>query len=109
MKEVPQANVYILKLVLHDWPEEQCVTILRNIRNAMAPGGRLLIVEQVLDEMTPSPMAAYLDLTMLTSLGGRERTFQEYAALLQSAGLKATGQTPAKAFPYAIVEVVASS
>jgi O-methyltransferase domain len=106
--EVPQANVYLLKLVLHDWPEERCLTILRNIRKSMTPGSRLLIVEQVLDETTPSPIAAYLDLTMLTSFGGRERTLQEYGALLEAAGLRATGQIPAKTFPYAMIEAVAS-
>ena len=81
--EVPRADIYILKLILHDWPEEQCLTILRNIRRSMAPESRLFIVEELLDDTTPAAIAAYLDLTMLTALGGRERTFKEYCALLR--------------------------
>jgi hypothetical protein len=107
--EVPSATVYLLKLILHDWADEECLTILQNIRKSMTPGSRLLIMEQLVDETTPSPLAAYLDLSMLTSLGGRERTFEEYATLLEAAGLRAKHKIALTTFPYAIIEVSAPS
>ena len=86
------ADAYILKSVIHDWDDERSVTILRNCRTAIAPGGKLLLVERVMPErMAASPShlrAAMLDLNMLVMPGGRERTAAEYAALFAAAGLE---------------------
>ena len=48
---VPEADLYLLKMVLHDWDDEQCVRILRNCRTAVRPNGRALIVEMVIGEL----------------------------------------------------------
>ena len=81
-------DVYLLSHVIHDWTEDQCVTILGNCRKAMKSGGRLLIVEMVLPAGdTPHP-GKMLDLVMLVMPGGQERTEQEYRALLSQAGFR---------------------
>ena len=77
---------YVLSHVIHDWSEDQCLTILGHCRNAIAPHGRLLIVEMVLPSGdTPHP-GKVLDMVMLTIPGGQERTEAEYATLLGKAG-----------------------
>jgi hypothetical protein len=80
-------DIYLLKQILHDWDDEQSLTILRNCAKAMKPGGRVLIVEMVIpDDRRPTP-AQLMDLNMLVLLPGRERTAAEYRELLARAGL----------------------
>ncbi len=99
------ADAYIMSHIIHDWQEEQCLTILGNCRRAMTRQGRLLLVEIVLPPGdTPHP-GKMLDMVMLMVPGGRERTEAEYAALLQKAGLRLTGVTPT-ASPVSVVEAV---
>jgi SAM-dependent methyltransferase len=53
-------DVYVLSHVIHDWDEARCLTLLANCRRAMAPGGRLLIVETVLPGPNePSPACSW--------------------------------------------------
>jgi len=83
---VPAADFYLLKWILHDWDDERCLTILRNCRKAIAPGGRIAIVEFVMGSPGESSVAALMDLNMLVMLTGRERSFAEYGKLLAEAG-----------------------
>ena len=88
------ADAYLLSHIIHDWSEEQCLTILGNCRSAMNPASRLLIIEMVLPAgNTPHP-GKMLDLMMLVGPGGRERTEPEYGALLGKAGLRLTRVVP---------------
>jgi hypothetical protein len=86
---VPEGgDAYVLKAVLHDWPDEESVAILRSCRRAMAPSATLLLVEQVLD-LAPDPVRTALsDLNMLVMPGGQERELAEYEALLSAAGFR---------------------
>src|SRR5262245_27822670 len=87
-------DVYMLSHVIHDWSEEQCLTILGNCRRVMNPDTRLLIIEMVLPPgNTPHP-GKMLDMMMLVGPGGRERTEQEYGTLLGKAGLRLTRVVP---------------
>jgi S-adenosylmethionine:diacylglycerol 3-amino-3-carboxypropyl transferase len=54
-ESVPGADVYVLSYILHDWDDESCLRILRAIRNAAAPGARLVIIESVIPSPSPSP------------------------------------------------------
>ena len=94
-KNVPTgADAYILSHIIHDWDEDQCLTILGNVRKAMNPASRLLFVEMVLPlGDTPHP-GKMLDMTMLVSMGGQERTEVEYGTLLNAAGFQLTGVVP---------------
>lgn len=85
-KSVPTADLYLLKWILHDWSDEQCVTILRNCRRAIMPGGRIAIIELVLGEVGDAGLAPFMDMNMLVMLPGRERTLAEYSELLGRAG-----------------------
>jgi hypothetical protein len=84
------ADAYILSHVIHDWSEEQCLTILGHCRRAMNGGGRLLIVEMVLPEGDTPHFGKMLDILMLMLPGGRERTEPEYRELLEKAGFRLT-------------------
>jgi hypothetical protein len=87
-------DAYLLSHIIHDWSEEQCLTILGHCRRAMRPSGRVLIIEMVLpDGDTPHP-GKMLDLMMLVGPGGRERTEREYNELLAKAGFRLTRVVP---------------
>jgi hypothetical protein len=87
-------DAYILSHVIHDWSEDQCLTILGNCRKAIKPGAKLLIVEFVLSEGNMPEFGKLLDMVMLAMTGGQERTAAEYGALLARAGLKVTRIIP---------------
>ena len=88
-KEVtPGADLYILKRVLHDWKDEQAVSILRNCRRAMTDGGRVLIIESIIGPANERSRAIVQDLVMLLGLEGMERTVSQYAELLVRADLR---------------------
>ncbi|HLM04475.1 MAG TPA: methyltransferase [Blastococcus sp.] len=92
---VPEGgDAYLLKAVIHDWPDEESVAILRSCRRAMAPTGTLLLVEQLLDQAPDPAVTAFSDLNMLVSPGGRERELAEYGRLLSAAGFRLVGAVP---------------
>ncbi|MBX3168715.1 MAG: hypothetical protein KF760_14970 [Candidatus Eremiobacteraeota bacterium] len=88
------ADLYLLKHILHDWTDEQCVQILEKLAAAMKPGSALLISEMLLAEPPHFSPAAMMDLNMMVMTGGRERTASQYEKLLQSAGFKLTRLLP---------------
>ena len=85
-----QVDACVLKHVLHDWDDQSCLTILLNTRQALIPGKKLLIVEQVLPESDPAPFEAFVDLEFLVTGIGRGRTTREYQALLEQIGFTLT-------------------
>ncbi|HLS81487.1 MAG TPA: methyltransferase [Steroidobacter sp.] len=101
-ERTPSADVLLMKSVLHDWSDEKCQLILSRCRRAMRPSSRLLIVEMVIASPTDL-MGAFYDLHMQVLLGGKERTAQEFSALLQSAGMKLNRIIPTKS-PMNIIE-----
>ncbi|KAI0261382.1 S-adenosyl-L-methionine-dependent methyltransferase [Gloeopeniophorella convolvens] len=102
------ASVYLLRFIIHDWSDEHCITILKNLRRVALPTTRLLIFEHVMphvctmpgDPSSPPPpllgnlgmglggFLTALDLEMLAILNGRERTEEEFRALGAAAGWK---------------------
>jgi hypothetical protein len=82
---LPAADAYLLMDVLHDWPDEQCVSILTAIRRAAPAGAVLLIIEDVIPQGRVDARASTLDIIMLTVAGGRERTASELGELLTRA------------------------
>ncbi|MFE7315377.1 methyltransferase [Streptomyces sp. NPDC057555] len=104
---VPQGgDVYVLKHVLHDWPDDACRRILRTCRAAMADGSRLVVVDCVLPPGNAPHFGKTLDVTVLAIFDGRERNADEFAALLSAGGFRLTRVLPTAAFP-SIVEAVA--
>ena len=85
---VPQgATAYLMSGVIHDWDDEHAVRILDNCRRAMAPNGKVLVVEIVVPAERESPLSTLLDLNMLVMTGGRERTETDFRRLFDAAGL----------------------
>ncbi len=81
-------DVYLLSRVLHDWDDEQATAILRNVRAAMEPGARLLVLERLIPPGDDFHFGKLFDLVMLVVLGGRDRSEDEYSALLRAAGFE---------------------
>jgi SAM-dependent methyltransferase len=103
---VPTADLYLLKHVLHDWADATCGSILQNCRRALRPGGRVIVIELLADDVEPTSLLAQFDLTMMVACGSRERTLDEYKGLLVEAGLRFVGAT-ATATPLFLIEAVA--
>lgn len=102
------ADAYIMKHIIHDWDDAHCVRILTNCRKAVAPGGKVLIVDQVVTDGPESVFAKLSDLEMLVmTTGGRERTAAEFGAVLAAAGLTLTRIVPTES-PVAVIESVAA-
>ena len=83
---LPDGDLYLLKSVLHDWPDERCEAILRNLHRSAPAGATLLLIETILPPAPqPSPVT-FMDMNMLVMLGGRERTAEEYGEMLARTG-----------------------
>jgi len=96
-------DLYLLKHILHDWNDEECVRILTRVREAMPANARVAVAEMPILEHGGAPFAALLDINMLVCLTGKERTPEEYGELFRRAGLKMTGIVPT-ASPIAVIE-----
>ncbi|MFI6517931.1 ArsR family transcriptional regulator [Spirillospora sp. NPDC050679] len=86
--QVPAADVHVLKRVLHDWDDERCVTVLRACRRALAPGGRVLVIDAVVPRGNDPHQAKALDLLLMAAFPGKERTQAEFERLFAAAGLR---------------------
>ena len=99
------ADAYMMKHIIHDWDDERALTILRNIRRSIAKNGRLLIVEAVIPTGNEPHLGKIMDLEMLVSPGGIERTEEDFRKLLGEAGFKLTRVVQTTS-PLSIVEAV---
>jgi hypothetical protein len=87
-QEVPSADAYFMKMILHDWDDKECLKILSNIQRAAPTDARLFIVEHVIPGPETPHFSKLFDIHMLCALTGKERTEEEYLALLKQAGFK---------------------
>ncbi|MBV8291977.1 MAG: hydroxyneurosporene methyltransferase [Mycobacterium sp.] len=99
-------DAYVLKNVIHDWPDDDAVHILRNVRAAARTGKRVLLVEFVIPNHDREFLGKWLDLEMLVGAAARERTAAEYRRLLNRAGFQMT-RVVETASPFSIVEAIA--
>ena len=100
-----KADVYMLKHIIHDWYDDNNQKILRNIRANMPDDGRVLIIEAVVPEGNTPHFSKIIDLEMLVSPGGVERTPAEFEKLLSDSGFRMTRIIPTKSL-MCIVEAV---
>ncbi|MDT0470623.1 methyltransferase [Streptomyces sp. DSM 41014] len=91
---VPPADVHLLKRITHDWDDESCVTLLSHCRGALRPGGRVLVLDAVVPRGNEPHQSKTLDLMMMASLTGRERTEADFSALFERAGLRLSRTLP---------------
>lgn len=87
-KNVPEADLFILKYIVHDWDDQQSVKLLSNCARALRPNGHVILIEWVMPEHGKPSAAALSDLNMLVLLPGRERTASEFAELFRASGLQ---------------------
>ncbi|KAM4702420.1 acetylserotonin O-methyltransferase-like isoform 2-T3 [Discoglossus pictus] len=86
---IPDADLYILARILHDWSDDKCSQLLERVYNACKPGGGLLICDAVINEDRSGPVLSQMqDLLMLLCTEGKERTAAEFEKLLKEAGFQ---------------------
>ena len=102
------AHAYILKCVIHDWDDAQSTAILRNVAQAMAPNGTVLLVDMVVPPRSADPWSELIvasDLNMLVNTGGQERSEAEFRRLFDASGLDLT-RIVSTATPWSVLEGV---
>jgi hypothetical protein len=99
----PNGDAYILKNIIHDWPDDEALQVLRNVRAAAGPRATVLLVELVIPRHNRDFPGKWADLEMMLNLGARERTAAEYRDLLSEAGFRMT-RVVQTASPLSVVE-----
>lgn len=102
---VPSGDLLLLSGVIGDWDDAQSVRLFANCRRAIAPHGKLLLLERVLVPEQPAVPAAFLDLHMLVLLGGTGRSTDEFRGVLSPAAFELTRVIPTRS-PRSIVEAI---
>lgn len=87
-ERVPRGDAYLLSGILHDWDDDHAAMILRVVRAAAPAGARLFVLESVVPEGNEPFGAKWLDLLMLVLLAGRERTLDDWRALIEPNGFR---------------------
>jgi O-methyltransferase domain len=97
-------DAYLMKHIIHDWSDEHCSTIFSLMRQQFPPDGRVLVCEMVVPEDSGPAPAKMLDIEMLVmTVGGKERTVEEFEKLFTSAGLRLGLVVPTKS-PISVIE-----
>jgi hypothetical protein len=99
-------DIYVLKNVVHDWPDAESTTVLSKVRAAAAAGSMLLLAELVLPDHDRGFIGNWIDMEMLIAQAGRERTSTEYVALLKHSGYQLIRVVPT-AGPFSLIEAKA--
>jgi hypothetical protein len=102
---LPPADAYMMKYIIHDWYDPECIKILSNCRKGIRPGGRLLVVDQVVPAGNDPAISKIVDIEMLVLPGGMERTEQQFRDLFAASGFRLERIIPMPA-PQCIIEGV---
>jgi hypothetical protein len=109
-EQVPEGgDAYLLRHVMHDFDDALCHRILRNIRRAMLPHARVLVLEAPLPVTAVPGPGRWLDLHLMLLADGRERSLEDYSRLLLGADLRLVRMLPTRHPAMAIIEAVAAS
>jgi hypothetical protein len=88
---VPEAgDIHLLKWIIHDWNDQDAIAILRSCRRAIRPGGRLVVIEHIIEPNNEGQEGKFMDLNMMVITGGIERTREEFEAIFDAAGFELT-------------------
>jgi hypothetical protein len=99
----PGGDVYLMKHIIHDWGDDEAIAILRNCRQQMQDTGRLVLLEAVIEPGDAPHPSKFMDLEMIVSVVGKERTENEINALFKESGFKLSRIIPTPT-PVAIIE-----
>ncbi len=87
LRAVPDGgDLYLLKQILHNWDDAQCIAILKSLRKSIVPSGRIVVIERLLPETIAPDMAFDFDILMMIWSTGRERSLTQFRELLANAG-----------------------
>jgi hypothetical protein len=91
-RDLPSADTYVLRAIVHDWDDASVLRVLGHCRAGLAAGGRVVCVDNVLPPLgdTGCSGTKFLDMLMMVSLPGKERTEAEWRSLYERAGLRVT-------------------
>jgi demethylsterigmatocystin 6-O-methyltransferase len=84
------AKIYYMRNILHDFPDEKCITILKNTAAALAPGSVILLDEMVIPDTGAHFRATQQDMIVMATFAAVERTEAHWHTLVEAAGLKIT-------------------
>jgi len=87
-EHVPASDLYVLKHVLGNWPEDACLKLLRNCYASARSGNRLVIVDNVVTDAEPSQWSLDVDIMTLVAIGGEPRCLHDYQRLREAAGFE---------------------
>jgi SAM-dependent methyltransferase len=88
-KAVPSGgDAYLLKWILHDWNDQDAITILRSCRRAIRPDGVLIVVDHLVEPYNEGVEGKLMDLNMMVITGGTERTRPEFGTIFEAAGFR---------------------
>jgi O-methyltransferase domain/Dimerisation domain len=96
-------DAYIMKHIIHDWADEQCIRLLKACRKSVNAGGKLLVVDSVIQPGNDFAPGKFLDLQMLVAAGGCERTEKQFSEIFAASGWKLNRVIPMRT-PESIVE-----
>jgi len=96
---------YFMKHIVHDWPDDKALVLLRNIRAVIPQHGKLLLAEAVLDDSPAPHPGKLLDIEMMIFASGKERTEEEFRELLAKGGFTLTQVIPTKSL-LSLIEAV---
>lgn len=105
-EHVPPADLYLLKHILHDWSDNEAVSILKRCRESILPGGKIAVIEILLGEMGEPSLGPLMDLNMMIECTGRERSLDEYRGLIEKAGFRFSKVRPIRP-PMVVIEATA--
>ena len=95
-------DLYLLKSVLHDWSDEDCLRILESVRAALGPGGKLLVIDTVIPPGNEANPSKTIDAMMMVIHDGRERTRADFDQILTKAGFAVDQVIPTRALLWII-------
>jgi predicted transcriptional regulator len=85
-EQVPSADLYIMKMILHDWNDDECIKILSNIHKSTSDKSKIFIVEHLVPDPSIPHFSKLFDIHMMCATTGRERTIEEYKSILSQSG-----------------------
>lgn len=106
-EKCPPGDLYVLKYITHDWDDERVVRILRNCREAMKRGGRVLVFDTVIPPGNEPHTGKLMDMIVMSIYPGRERTKDDFRQLLSEAGLQLNRVIDTESY-ISIIEAVAA-
>ncbi|MEM9925955.1 MAG: methyltransferase [Cyanobacteria bacterium P01_D01_bin.50] len=100
-------DVYIFSCVLNDWCDDDCIKLLKKCRTAIAPGGKILIIEQLIGDVNEPTIGKFVDMMMMLETFGPIRNVDRWSKLLDTADLKIANVTHTNAVDSSLIEVIA--